>query len=74
MDENIFSNPKVIARYATGIDQYQDTECRACPYLPICTAGCPTRRYENKYEGKGTDCCTPFKGRMAEYIELVANM
>jgi len=74
LDENILSNPQFIARYSTGIDQYKDPECRACPYLPICTAGCPTRRYENKYEGKGTDCCTPFKGRMSDYIELVTNM
>ncbi len=54
-----------------GIDHYQDPVCRDCSFLPICRGGCPKRRYENKYEGKQNDCCTPFKGRIEDYLELI---
>lgn len=66
-----WSNFKEIARYATGIDHYLTAECRECPYLPICNGGCPIRRYENVYCGKHNDCCTPFKGRISDYIDMV---
>lgn len=66
----IWDNYTLMARYATGIDHYNDLQCRKCSYLPICRGGCPIRRYENVYEGKNNDCCTPFKGRMKDYIAL----
>ena len=66
----IWDNYTLMARYATGIDHYNDPQCRKCSYLPICRGGCPIRRYENVYEGKNNDCCTPFKGRMKDYIAL----
>ena len=65
-----WSNFKEIARYATGIDHYLSEECRKCPYIPICNGGCPRRRYENLYENKHNDCCTPFKGRIDDYIDI----
>lgn len=68
--ENIWTNHELIAKYAVGIDHYQDKTCRECSYLPICRGGCPLRRFENKYEGKSNDCCTPFKGRLEEFLEL----
>lgn len=67
---DIWTNQELIARYSVGIDHYQDYECRRCSYLPICYGGCPLRRLENKYEGKSNDCCTPFKGRLEEFLEL----
>lgn len=69
-DSSIWSNMELISKYSIGIDHYQDVKCRKCPYLPICRGGCPKRRYENKYLGKNNDCCTPFKGRIKEYIAL----
>ena len=69
-DKNIWMNHELIAKYAVGIDHYQDPECRKCSYLPICHGGCPIRRLENKYEGKSNDCCTPFKGRLEDFLEL----
>lgn len=70
-NHNKWSNYKELARLATGIDHYTLRECKECPYLPICNGGCPIRRYENEYLGKHNDCCTPFKGRIEEYISLV---
>lgn len=69
-DEQVWTNHKLIAKYAVGIDHYQDTECRKCRYLPICHGGCPKRRFENKYKGYTNDCCTPFKRRMEDFIGL----
>lgn len=69
----IWTNHELIAKYATGIDHYNDPECRKCSYLPICTGGCPLRRFENVYYGKHNDCCTPFKNRIQDYIELYSN-
>ncbi|NOU62301.1 radical SAM/SPASM domain-containing protein [Marinifilum caeruleilacunae] len=70
-NEDIWTNHMLISKYAMGIDHYQDTVCRKCSYLPICYGGCPIRRLENKYEGKLNDCCTPFKGRLEEFLELL---
>ncbi len=69
-DPDIWTNHELISKYAVGIDHYRDNECRECSYLPICNGGCPLRRFENKYEGKINDCCTPFKGRLEEFLEL----
>jgi len=68
--DGVWTNHELIAKYAVGIDHYQDETCRDCSYLPICRGGCPLRRLENKYEGKSNDCCTPFKGRIEEFLEL----
>ncbi|MCG8484722.1 MAG: SPASM domain-containing protein [Clostridia bacterium] len=73
LDKQIWSNIELIAKYSVGLDHFQDPTCRACPYLPICHGGCPKRRYENKYEGKNNDCCTPFKGRLDDYINLLTH-
>lgn len=69
-DETIWHNYELLARYAVGIDHYQDPECRICKYLPICHGGCPKRRLENKYQGYSNECCTPFKARLEDYIQL----
>ena len=70
-EEPVFTNYELLAKYSVGIDHYQDQECRKCSYLPICHGGCPKRRIENRYEGKTNDCCTPFKGRIEDYLELL---
>lgn len=70
----IWTNHNLIAKYAIGIDHYQDSTCRKCPYLPICHGGCPLRRFENKYQEKSNDCCTPFKDRLEEFLELQYEM
>lgn len=70
----VWSNYGLISKYATGIDHYNDPVCRKCGYLPICRGGCPIRRFENIYKGKHNDCCTPFKGRMQDYVELYSEI
>lgn len=69
-NKHVWNNYELLSKYSVGIDHYQDSKCRQCSYLPICRGGCPKRRLENKYEGKHNDCCTPFKGRLEDYIEL----
>ena len=72
--ERIWENYELLAKYTVGIDHYQDSQCRECAYLPICHGGCPKRRLENKYEGKNNDCCTPFKERLEDFIELYCSL
>lgn len=69
-DPNIWENYDLIAKFLVGIDHYNIPECRKCPYLPICNGGCPSQRYKNTYNAEHFDCCTPFKGRIEEYINL----
>ncbi|WP_421921055.1 radical SAM protein [Marinifilum sp.] len=69
-DKDIWTNQELISKYSVGIDHYNDPKCIKCSYLPICNGGCPLRRLENKYHGKSNDCCTPFKGRLNDYLEL----
>jgi len=69
-DPEVWTNHELIAKYSVGIDHYHDPECRDCSYLPICNGGCPLRRLENIYQGKSNDCCTSFKGRLEEFLEL----
>lgn len=66
----VFNNNELLAQYSVGIDHYQDSTCKTCSYLPICHGGCPKRRIENRYEKYHNDCCTPFKGRIEDYLEL----
>ncbi len=70
-NESIFSNSELISKYSVGIDHYKNEKCRRCEYLPICHGGCPIRQLENVYSGYHNDCCTPFKGRMKEYLETI---
>lgn len=69
-NKSIISEDPLVAQYAAGINHYNDPICRKCSYLPICNGGCPIRRFENKYKGAHNDCCTPFKGRIRDYIKL----
>ena len=69
-DPEIWTNYGYISKYAVGIDHYQNPECRKCAYLPICDGGCPIRRLENKYKGTKNDCCTRFKHREKEFLDL----
>lgn len=73
-DPAVWSNYELISKYATGIDHYNDPVCRKCAYLPICRGGCPIRRLENVYMNKHNDCCTPFKGRIHDYVELYSEI
>lgn len=66
----IWSNYPIIAKFLVGIDHYNITECKYCSYLPICSGGCPSQRFKNKYKGEIYDCCTPFKGKLKEYLSL----
>lgn len=67
---DIWDNYDLIAKFLVGIDHYNLPECKKCPYLPICTGGCPSQRYKNTYKGEKYDCCSPFKGRIEDYINL----
>lgn len=66
----VWNNLELRAKYSCGVNRFNDLECRECVYLPICSGGCPIRRYENKYEGAHNNYCTYFKGRLKEYIML----
>lgn len=73
-NSKIWNNIELIAKYSVGIDHYNDPACKLCNYLPICSGGCPIRRLENKYMNKSNDCCTSFKNRIKDYIELYSKL
>jgi len=46
-------NPLAVSRYL-GRDPFSEEDCSVCPYLPICSGGCPYERWVT-----GHACCVP---------------
>lgn len=63
-------NYVMLNRQLYGADIFEDKECLACEYLPICHGGCPIERIENRISGKKNDVCTFYKGYMEEFIKI----
>lgn len=61
-------NSTLLNRQLFGADPLEDPNCRKCPYLPICTGGCPIQRIENKFNDGKNVCCTYYKGHIDEFI------
>jgi len=45
---------------AYGWDRWQNAECLACPYLPLCFGGCRYQVYQTKGTAAGLECRRPF--------------
>lgn len=55
-------NPKLYFRYLQSLAWYNDSECRACSLLPICSGKCAWYAMKNKYDGgKYELCSSPLK-------------
>jgi len=64
------TNPVLWARYITGVDPFNDPECRNCTVLPICGGGCAHQRLLAKYHGrKEIQYCLPYKTRLIDFLE-----
>lgn len=63
-------NSTTLNRQLFGADSLSDKKCSKCSYLPICNGGCPLQRIQNKYEGWKNDCCTPYKGHLADFMKI----
>lgn len=58
----------LLNRQLYGADPLEDSHCRICPYLPICSGGCPIQRIENTFNNGKNTCCTYYKGHIDEFI------
>jgi uncharacterized protein len=58
----------LLNRQLYGADPLEDSHCRICPYLPICSGGCPIQRIENAFNNGKNTCCTYYKGHIDEFI------
>ena len=68
--EETITDPLLVARYATGVDPYDDPRCRACAALPICSGGCPHRRLLAMYESReDVDFCSTYRTRLRDCLE-----
>lgn len=62
------SNQKILNRYLYGADPLEETKCRECQLLPICSGGCPHKRIENKFNHKHFNVCTRFLDCLDDYL------
>ena len=62
-------NDRLMARYMTGVEPFDDPVCRKCFYLPVCEE-CPNIRYRKKYEGQPISACANYKDRLPEFLEI----
>lgn len=46
---------------------FEDAECTACAYFPVCGGGCPVDR-QKRSEGKKINCCSMYKDNLAELL------
>ena len=68
-EEDPITNPVLRALYITGMDAYNDPECRSCEVLPICGGSCVNKRMRTRQYGeKGLPFCSPFKEHLREYL------
>ncbi len=55
--------PDRLIRFLNTAMPFEDAECLACPWLPMCAGGCPGKRLNHK--GKE---CLPFKAQPDQFV------
>jgi uncharacterized protein len=64
------TDPGLRALYSLGTDAFADPDCTACAVLPICGGGCPNKRLRAlHFHEEGLVFCSPYKDRLATYLE-----
>jgi uncharacterized protein len=63
-------NDKLLLRYYTAGDPFDNNDCKECFHLPICGGGCPYLRIKREYENKNIDVCYVKKDRLQEFLEF----
>jgi uncharacterized protein len=66
-------NNKILIRYLTGADPFDEPKCQKCFYIPICEGRCPHFALKNKFENAGIDLCPMSKGNLKEFLEYHFN-
>lgn len=61
-------NNKILTRYLTGADPFDEPECQECFYVPICTGRCPHFALKKKFDNADIDLCTISKGNLKEFL------
>ncbi len=71
LDKQEPTNYDLLTKYLAGPTLMDDTECKECTILPICSGGCLWIRHKNLYENKGFDytCCAR-KNHLDKTIDL----
>ena len=62
------SNVMLMNRQLYGADPLEDSNCRKCSILPICSGGCPIQRIENLFDNENNVCCSYYKGHIQEFL------
>lgn len=60
IDSPDLTNGKLMRRLIDNGHLFSSAECRRCGLLPVCSGGCPNKRYENLYCGANHDICTVY--------------
>ncbi len=62
-------NDKILTRYLTGADPFDDPGCQRCFNIPICEGRCPLFSLKNTYENAGIDLCHISMGNLKEFLQ-----
>lgn len=62
------TNERLLLRYLTASDPFEDAECKKCLLLPLCNGGCPYLRLKKKDGDKSVNTCLLMKYHLREYL------
>jgi uncharacterized protein len=62
-------NWSIISRYMSGVDPFDNPECRECFLLPVCE-DCPHIWYRKKYMGQDVSLCARYRENLARFLEI----
>jgi uncharacterized protein len=71
---SIFLHPSkwnwtIISRYMTGVEPFDNPQCRECFLLPVCE-DCPHIWYKKKYLNQNVCMCARYKEKLSEFLEI----
>ena len=63
-------NMPLLAECMVGCSYLDDSECKACYYMPVCNGGCHRIRQKNLHSECKHSSCTYFKNNLEDMLEL----
>ena len=63
-------NFKLISRFLSELEPFDDPKCKDCFFLPLCNGGCPYINYQNRFEGKKINNCCLWKEDIKKFLEF----
>ena len=67
--ETVLNNFEIMSKFIQGSDNFSDSKCLNCRYLPVCDGGCNLYRVNYKSNKKPYDICQYDDEGMINFLE-----